>query len=192
MARTAYPHSPLSVIHSYLPPSDPSSASTSVDLPGPTDDEIAQILQQLEATLNKPSLLATDDSEFAALQREEAELDRKLANLPPAPPGLEKLAEAVEATHKKVTDGQRSLNQARSSQSKKLKTSRDLSKLLILETCKRMQTVSEVRGCGPVPPPDIDALIAKGFENPGDTLTEFENYLKSQAVLKRKKKPGAK
>jgi hypothetical protein len=174
MTGTDYPFCSLSFLHTYSPPSD--SKSQPINIEAPSHDDLAAIQAAIQ-----------DSGSSSRLQEEEAELDRKLAELP-VPEDLEGQYRRVEVRRKKVEKMELNFNLAIESHKAKVQTAINLSRLLILETYKRINIVSAALSLAPVTVPDVDPIVSNGFQDPAVTLQQFERTLKGLPVLQKKKK----
>jgi hypothetical protein len=185
MGDSEWPVCSFSFLHSYNPPSESKSQAINIEAPSP--DDLSAIQSAIkDAATRKPSLLS-GGGDVSRLQEEEAELDRKLAELP-VPAGIEEKYRKLEARRKRVEKMESNFNLAMESHRAKIHSGANLSRLLILETYKRINIVSAAQSLGPVTVPDVDAIVSKGLQDPATTLQQLEKNLKALPALQRKKK----
>jgi hypothetical protein len=191
MKDNSVPLCPLSVLQFQSPPK---AGSPVRSVTAPTANEIAQIRRALAvAAAPKASVIPTGGAnpELAALEAEEAELDRQLAKIPAPPAGLVKVTALRDRRRDELAQYPQALETALKSQRMRVECAKQLAHQVLADCIRRTSEVSVARGYGEVSVPDLDAMIARGFADP-EQIKDVETFLTTLPVFKHKGKRPAK
>jgi hypothetical protein len=125
-----------------------------------------------------------EDSELAALEAEEAELDRQLAALPPPSEALCKRMARKDTLNEQLSHGLAAFDAATNSHSAKLECARQFAREFITNCLRRTHDVSVNRNLGEVTMPDVDAFITSGFNDP-ESISELQRFLTGLPIFKQ-------